>query len=1100
MVFKQSMRFTSAARPSCLRLHCLFFVIFLWGINVSAFAEGTRQLEPLGAPDKSFCKLVLMQNPAEFRIPFALFHCSAEYRLNIRINDFNTEKIYLGFGHVIDYFYDSVVYHDVSFVVRDPLGNIVAGDSTLALPEQGNGYIQNAAEAYAGPQRGTANPGGYKPLVISPLTNGDYYIEFKIPPFRNNEIRTFKYFDVTVANPAAEIKGRLWSKAWQLASGDVSSGKHASYALFYILTNDSIVTRFDCNGLAGGVWNIYSNEWGCATTGSWLERRHSAPGNAAILPEYKIFLNDPDSLVFPSGHIGKLNEYQVLNTDCDTVVTFAANVSKAGNIEVLVDVPPLNPGTTGPEDVKLVYPVKPGYNVLLPAWNGKNGLGQAVANNTVVTSSMRFVSGLTNLPLYDVEDNPNGFKVDLQRPLPANTSPKMQLFWDDTFLPNSSPSSANITGGCVYTGVNPVSGCHAWNYVNNQSLGDTNTINTWWYLTSESVQSIPITLKIKPSSGHISGPKTICSGQNIEFRTSSIAFAKQYIWNVTGPGFSHTDTIIGTDSAFNMMFSSSLIPGNYQLSVFGRNPQCLNGDKVTNTAYVYNYIPPPVSGAADVCANTSTEYILQGSFSNVVWNIKNGDIVSTAEKNRISVNWHIAGTDTLKVMATTAECGTRPASLPVHVAPVAEAAFAPAEGITACPGMKIAFTDLSHLASGAVVARAWDWGNGFSRQGNDSLFTYAFPAAGIFPVSLKVKTDQGCETAASRQVRIIPFPVADFSVSANCLSQAVQFNDQSSGIDVSLWKWDFGTAPRTAVNLETRKPDVVFNTLGKFQVKLVAGNAYGCFDSVTKQVEIHHLPHAAFVNQNPCRATGIVFTDQSSAADTALAQFTWQVYTPSGYSRTYTGNPVTMVFDETNQYTVKHTVTDGFGCTDTAVSVVQVKPKPNAGFEYTESPGNTNATLQVNNLTSGADSYAWDFGNGSTSELVNPAITYDKEGTYSIRLIAKNAENCNDTATVQYFYLPGFWMPNAFTPNRDGHNDQLRPVTQRTTMQPYSFSVYNRWGQLLFCTHDPAKGWDGTYNGHPCETGSYTFIIQFNKGNNETPGIATQRGVVTLIR
>ena len=143
---------------------------------------------------------------------------------------------------MIDYVSDTILYNDVKYLVRDPDGNIVAGDSTLPLPQSGKGYIENLNQAENGPQVGSSNPGGYKPIVITPDKDGDYYIEFKIPPQKKVEIRTFKFFDVSVVKSGSPIYGRLWSKAWQLAAGNVSSAVHASYSKFYIYTNDSIVT------------------------------------------------------------------------------------------------------------------------------------------------------------------------------------------------------------------------------------------------------------------------------------------------------------------------------------------------------------------------------------------------------------------------------------------------------------------------------------------------------------------------------------------------------------------------------------------------------------------------------------------------------------------------------------------------------------------------------------------------------------------------------------------------------------------------------------------------------------------------------------------
>ena len=90
-------------------------------------------------------------------------------------------------------------------------------------------------------------------------------------------------------------------------------------------------------------------------------------------------------------------------------------------------------------------------------------------------------------------------------------------------------------------------------------------------------------------------------------------------------------------------------------------------------------------------------------------------------------------------------------------------------------------------------------------------------------------------------------------------------------------------------------------------------------------------------------------------------------------------------------------------------------------------------------------------------------------------------------------------MPNAFSPNHDNFNDVFKPVTQRTSLNPYSFSVYNRWGQQLFSTTNPSEGWDGTYQGKECEAGTYTYFVEYplDHSGNE---MVQRRGVVKLVR
>jgi gliding motility-associated-like protein len=70
-------------------------------------------------------------------------------------------------------------------------------------------------------------------------------------------------------------------------------------------------------------------------------------------------------------------------------------------------------------------------------------------------------------------------------------------------------------------------------------------------------------------------------------------------------------------------------------------------------------------------------------------------------------------------------------------------------------------------------------------------------------------------------------------------------------------------------------------------------------------------------------------------------------------------------------------------------------------------------------------------------------------------------------------------LPNAFSPNGDGVNDVFRAVTS-AGIQLIHFSIYNRWGQLVWKTNDYTKGWDGNFNGESSTNNSTTYYYMFN--------------------
>src|SRR4030095_11509525 len=87
-------------------------------------------------------------------------------------------------------------------------------------------------------------------------------------------------------------------------------------------------------------------------------------------------------------------------------------------------------------------------------------------------------------------------------------------------------------------------------------------------------------------------------------------------------------------------------------------------------------------------------------------------------------------------------------------------------------------------------------------------------------------------------------------------------------------------------------------------------------------------------------------------------------------------------------------------------------------------------------------------------------------------------------------------VPNAFTPNGDGRNDWLYPLNIYHVTD-FEFRVYNRLGQLVFETRDPAKKWDGTINGRLQGTGTYIWMLNYT---DESGNKSSSRGSTVLIR
>ncbi len=136
-------------------------------------------------------------------------------------------------------------------------------------------------------------------------------------------------------------------------------------------------------------------------------------------------------------------------------------------------------------------------------------------------------------------------------------------------------------------------------------------------------------------------------------------------------------------------------------------------------------------------------------------------------------------------------------------------------------------------------------------------------------------------------------------------------------------------------------------------------------------------------------------------------------------------------------------------------------------------------------------SYLW------STNGVSSSITITSPGVYWLQV--KDGYGCvgRDSIIVsKKECLKGFYMPNAFTPFKNGHNDEFKPTFGGVVKQ-YELSIYNRWGQLVFRTKEPDKGWDGAFKGVEQDTGVFLWICMYQL---EGESVKVEKGSAVLVR
>jgi gliding motility-associated-like protein len=199
------------------------------------------------------------------------------------------------------------------------------------------------------------------------------------------------------------------------------------------------------------------------------------------------------------------------------------------------------------------------------------------------------------------------------------------------------------------------------------------------------------------------------------------------------------------------------------------------------------------------------------------------------------------------------------------------------------------------------------------------------------------------------------------------------------------------------------------------------------------------------------------------------------------------------------------TATDTIGCPKPVSDTILVEVVPIVSvYAGRDTSVVRNQPLQLLVTTSNipvTSTYKWTPNIGLNNDTIpNPIATLNITADsikYKIRVTRPEGCFGEDEIVVRVFSTePDIFVPTGFTPNHDGKNDILKPITVGITRLDY-FRIYNRWGQLVFETNEFEKGWDGTLNGIEQASGTFVFVTQ---GVDYKGKVVFRKGTCVLIR
>ncbi|WNJ18200.1 T9SS type A sorting domain-containing protein [Pontibacter sp. G13] len=431
---------------------CASLILF----QLYLFAEGTDPLVPSGS--SSSCVTYIQGNDGTGKEGSTYGRPRTDL-IHVHIEDPDNETIYVGFTKL------EPNSQEIYYQILTPDSTVLC-TGVVADHKDDAGYINdNGVEAYVGPTQIYGNfSGGYDAIECSPTVAGDYLVMFNVGDAETPANLSTRYylhpFDITVAdisdedNPQ-EVTGRVFSNNWHL---NTASSSNQACMTFFAYTPDSMVVSVDMNGFQPYGFTVAFNSYGVQSTGDIEADRKSTTTFSADVAEYPVFLHSPDEDAYPTGTPGEVTYVTMTSCESQSGYEIVVETSKSGEINVFIDLDGTDGYQSGGTDVYFPYEI-PGAGKTAIPWDGLDGAGNE-ANPESGEVIVQFLGGIVHFPIWDPENNANGFNCSIIRP--SGLDPLM--YFDNS---NTDIATSNLDG-CS-------GGCNVWT----GNSGDKVMINTW---------------------------------------------------------------------------------------------------------------------------------------------------------------------------------------------------------------------------------------------------------------------------------------------------------------------------------------------------------------------------------------------------------------------------------------------------------------------------------------------------------------------------------------------------------------------------------------------------------------------------------------------
>jgi len=422
---------------------------------------------------------------------------------------------------------------------------------------------------------------------------------------------------------------------------------------------------------------------------------------------------------------------------------------------------------------------------------------------------------------------------------------------------------------------------------------------------------------------------------------------------------------------------------------------------------------------------------------------------------------------------------------------------------TICGETTVEFEHESELKKNIKAVR-WEFvlAPGDTLEITNPTATVEFPALGEYNGQLFVNPgSKNCADTANINVRLFPKTEADFSFAYDtCNVGPVTFTDKSftDATRIERYIWDFGDTNGSG----QKNPRHQYDLAGDKTATLTVVDNNNCRKMISK--EFGYFPLSPTIVIGPSSVDDCtparIFFDNLTEPVTEDYDLNWDF----GDGNSSTEVTPTHIYEDPGVFTVSLSITSPFDCQSDTIfpALIRVQASPLAEFDFApEEVTLLNPVVNFRDQSTDATSWFWNFNNIGTSIQRDPTFTFRDTGVHNIQLVVTHPNGCKDTTTQLIDIIPvvRLFMPNAFTPNDDGKNDQFAPIGLSEGAFDFQFAIWNRWGERVFYTTDATAKWNGRKNnaGDILSNGVYVYVVTYTDPRGKEFEL---KGYATLIR